>query len=55
MNLVNDPAPSRRVHTGLLGCRMVAEHCRAERDSHKLDPAPPDGRPLERYESPAGS
>ncbi len=50
--IVSDYARSRRFYTELLGCRIVAEHYRAERDSHKLDLALPDGTQLELFSFP---
>lgn len=44
---------SRRFYTEILGLRVVAEHYRAERDSHKLDLALPDGSQVELFSFPA--
>lgn len=50
--IASDYARSRRFYTELLGCCVVAEHYRAERDSHKLDLALPDGTQLELFSFP---
>jgi glyoxylase I family protein len=50
--IASDYARSRHFYTELLGCRIVAEHYRAERDSHKLDLALPDGTQLELFSFP---
>lgn len=43
---------SRRFSTELLGLRIVAEHFRASRNSHKLDLALPDGSQIELFSFP---
>ncbi len=40
---------SKHFYTQVLGLRVVAEHYRAERDSHKLDLALPDGSQIELF------
>ncbi|WP_349570969.1 SMU1112c/YaeR family gloxylase I-like metalloprotein [Azotobacter salinestris] len=44
---------SKRFYTECLGLRILAEHYRAERQSHKLDLALPDGSQLELFSFPA--
>lgn len=43
---------SRRFYVDQLGLRVVAEHLRAERNSHKLDLALPDGSQIELFSFP---
>lgn len=47
-----DYARSKHFYTQVLGLRTVAEHHRAERRSHKLDLALPDGGQLELFSFP---
>jgi glyoxylase I family protein len=47
-----DYARSRRFYTEVLGLRIVAEHYRTHRDSHKLDLALPDGSQIELFSFP---
>jgi glyoxylase I family protein len=47
--ICSDYAASRRFYTETLGLRVVAENYRAERDSHKLDLALPDGAQIELF------
>ncbi|MEM7376243.1 MAG: VOC family protein [Pseudomonadota bacterium] len=47
-----DYARSKAFYTETLGLRVVAEHYRAERRSHKLDLALPDGSQLELFSFP---
>lgn len=51
--ICSDYVRSRRFYTEVLGLSIVAEHYRAERDSHKLDLALPDGSQLELFSFPA--
>jgi glyoxylase I family protein len=48
-----DYARSRHFYTAVLGLRVVAEHHRAERQSHKLDLALADGGQVELFSFPA--
>lgn len=48
----SDYARSKRFYTELLGCTVLDEHYRAERDSWKLDLALPDGTRLELFSFP---
>lgn len=48
----SDHARSRRFYTEVLGLRVVAETYRAERDSHKIDLALPDGSQIELFTFP---
>lgn len=50
--ICGDYAVSRRFYTEVLGLRVVAEHYRAARRSHKLDLALPDGSQLELFSFP---
>lgn len=43
---------SRAFYTEVLGLRVLAEHFRAERQSHKLDLALPDGSQIELFSFP---
>ena len=43
---------SKRFYTQTLGLKVVAEHHRRERDSHKLDLALPDGSQIELFSFP---
>ncbi len=45
----SDYTASKRFYTEILGLRVVAEDYRADRDSHKLDLALPDGSQLELF------
>jgi glyoxylase I family protein len=47
-----DYARSKHFYTQVLGLRILAEHERAERRSHKLDLALPDGSQLELFSFP---
>jgi len=47
-----DYARSRHFYVEVLGLRVVAEHYRAARDSHKLDLALPDGTQIELFSFP---
>ncbi len=47
-----DYAASKRFYTECLGLRIVAENYRAERASHKLDLALPDGSQIELFSFP---
>lgn len=51
--IASDYARSKRFYTELLGLRVIAEHCRAERDSWKLDLALPDGTQVELFSFPS--
>ena len=50
--IASDYEVSKRFYTKLLGLRVVAENYRAERDSHKLDLALPDGSQIELFSFP---
>ncbi len=50
--IASDYGVSKRFYTDLLGLRVVAENYRAERDSHKLDLALPDGSQIELFSFP---
>lgn len=50
--ICSDYPRSRRFYVETLGLRIVAEHYRAERQSHKLDLALPDGVQLELFSFP---
>jgi glyoxylase I family protein len=50
--ICSDYARSRRFYVERLGLRVVAEHYRAERRSHKLDLALPDGSQIELFSFP---
>ena len=51
--IASDYEVSKRFYTGCLGLRVVAETYRAERQSHKLDLALPDGSQIELFTFPA--
>jgi glyoxylase I family protein len=50
--ICSDYARSKRFYTELLGCVVLDEHYRAERDSYKLDLDLPDGTRLELFSFP---
>lgn len=50
--ICSDYAVSKRFYTEVLGLRVVAEHYREARRSHKLDLALPDGSQLELFSFP---
>ncbi|WP_067895767.1 SMU1112c/YaeR family gloxylase I-like metalloprotein [Nocardia vaccinii] len=50
--IVSDYGVSKTFYTQVLGLRVVAENYRAERDSHKLDLALPDGSQIELFSFP---
>lgn len=50
--ICSDYARSKHFYTQVLGLRVVAEHFRAQRQSHKLDLALPDGSQLELFSFP---
>ena len=50
--ICSDYARSRRFYVERLGLRVVAEHYRPERRSHKLDLALPDGSQIELFSFP---
>lgn len=50
--ICSDYARSRHFYTEVLGLRVVAENFRAQRQSHKLDLALPDGGQLELFSFP---
>ena len=50
--ICSDYDASKRFYTEALGLRIVAEHFRAERRSHKLDLALPDGSQIELFSFP---
>jgi len=47
-----DYTRSRHFYVEVLGLRVVAEHYRAARESHKLDLALPDGTQIELFSFP---
>ncbi|WP_291519623.1 VOC family protein [Acidovorax sp.] len=51
--IAGDYARSRRFYTDVLGLRVVHEVFRAERQSHKLDLALPDGTQVELFSFPS--
>ncbi|MEY5100477.1 MAG: hypothetical protein RJA36_3196 [Pseudomonadota bacterium] len=51
--ICSDYQVSRRFYVETLGLRVLAEHYRAERRSHKLDLALPDGSQVELFSFPA--
>lgn len=50
--IASDYAKSKRFYVETLGCKIVAENYRAERQSFKLDLALPDGSQLELFSFP---
>lgn len=50
--ICSDYARSRRFYTEVLGLRVIAEHYREARRSHKLDLALPDGTQIELFSFP---
>ncbi|OWQ90532.1 hypothetical protein CDN99_13375 [Roseateles aquatilis] len=50
--ICSDYERSRRFYTEVLGLRVIAEHYRQARDSHKLDLALPDGAQIELFSFP---
>ncbi|WP_067673796.1 SMU1112c/YaeR family gloxylase I-like metalloprotein [Nocardia miyunensis] len=50
--IASDYGVSKTFYTQVLGLRVVAENYRAERDSHKLDLALPDGSQIELFSFP---
>ncbi len=50
--IASDYEASKRFYTGCLGLRVVGETYRAERRSHKLDLALPDGSQIELFTFP---
>lgn len=51
--ICSDFERSKDFYVNLLGLRVVAEHFRAERQSHKLDLALPDGSQIELFSFPS--
>jgi len=51
--IASDYGRSKRFYVDLLGCQVLAENFRAERNSYKLDLALPDGSQLELFSFPA--
>ena len=51
--ICSDYERSKAFYVNLLGLRVVAEHYRAQRQSHKLDLALPDGGQLELFSFPS--
>lgn len=51
--ICSDYARSRRFYVETLGLKVVSEHYRAERGSHKLNLALPDGTEIELFSFPA--
>lgn len=51
--IASDYAVSKHFYTELLGLRVIAETWRADRGSHKLDLALPDGSQIELFTFPA--
>ena len=51
--ICSDYERSKAFYVNLLGLRVVAEHYRAQRQSHKLDLALPDGGQIELFSFPA--
>jgi len=51
--ICSDYERSKAFYVNLLGLRVVAEHYRAERQSHKLDLALPDGGQIELFSFPS--
>lgn len=51
--ICSDYERSKAFYGNLLGLRVVAEHYRAQRQSHKLDLALPDGGQIELFSFPA--
>ncbi|WP_345793957.1 VOC family protein [Thauera sp. JM12B12] len=51
--ICSDFARSKDFYVNLLGLRVVAEHFRVERQSHKLDLALPDGSQIELFSFPS--
>ncbi len=51
--IASDYEVSKRFYTELLGLRIIAETLRADRRSHKLDLALPDGSQIELFTFPA--
>ena len=47
--ICSDYARAKHFYTQILGARILAEHHRAERHSHKLDLCLPDGKQLELF------
>ncbi|WP_047462926.1 VOC family protein [Vibrio fluvialis] len=50
--ICSDYARSKAFYTEVLGLEIVAENCRAARDSYKLDLALPDGSQIELFSFP---
>ena len=50
--ICSDYERSKRFYVDVLGCRVIAENCRAPRRSFKLDLALPDGTQLELFSFP---
>jgi glyoxylase I family protein len=50
--IASDYERSKRFYVELLGCQVLAENYRAERDSYKLDLVFPDGSQLELFSFP---
>lgn len=50
--ICSDYERSKRFYVDVLGCAVLAEHYRAERGSHKLDLALPDGTQIELFSFP---
>lgn len=51
--ICSDYERSKAFYVNLLGLRVVAEHYRAQRQSHKLDLALPDGGQIELFSFPS--
>ncbi|KZN48106.1 SMU1112c/YaeR family gloxylase I-like metalloprotein [Pseudoalteromonas luteoviolacea] len=50
--ICTDYAVSKAFYTEVLGCKVLAENYRAQRQSYKLDLALPDGRQIELFSFP---
>ncbi len=50
--IASDAAAAKRFYGELLGLRIVGEHYRADRDSHKIDLELPDGTRIELFTFP---
>ena len=50
--ICSDYIRAKHFYTQVLGARILAEHYRAERHSHKLDLCLPDGKQLELFSFP---
>ena len=50
--ICSDYPVSKHFYTDILGCKVLAEHYREERDSYKLDLQLPDGSQIELFSFP---